>query len=252
MNWKRYAEDPDELCYVREFYDLRKSSRFDPEHFQPRFRRLQKHLKKVGAKSISDFCQKPSRGIQPDFVPGGKIAVIDSKAVRPWGVRLSKDEQTDSSFYNRVNSSKARVRRGDVLLNSTGRGTIGRSTWYDSDDKAICDNHVAVLRPDNGVCLAPYLSLFLNSPAGSAQTEMYQTGSSGQLEIYPQQIQQFLVFLPKKANGAIDIEWQRGLSDRLIGAAGKRKEAERMIAEGQLMLEKLLAKAGVSPSDKAI
>ncbi|MEO7911665.1 MAG: hypothetical protein ABIV47_18630 [Roseiflexaceae bacterium] len=36
-----------------------------------------------------------------------------------------------------------------------------------------------------------YASLFLNSPIGLAQSERFQTGSSGQLHLYPQHVLAF-------------------------------------------------------------
>lgn len=119
-----------------------------------------KGLSKEGAQTIGVFCQKPSRGVQPYLVDDGEILVVDSKAVRPQGVEPAPAERTTCAFYDSPANAKGRVRRGDVLLNSTGRGTLGRAACYQFDVPALCDNHVAILRPDVMACHPVYLALF--------------------------------------------------------------------------------------------
>jgi restriction endonuclease S subunit len=132
----------------------------------------------------------------PEFVEGGSAFVIASKAVRSTGVLLDENECTDESFYNSSKNAKARLKKGNVLLNGTGRGTLGRASIYDADALAVADNHVTILRADKDVCDPYYLMLFLNSIAGQMQSEKWQCGTSGQLELYPNQIEQFLIYTP--------------------------------------------------------
>lgn len=240
MRWKELAKYPVELYYIEKFSETEKHGRVDPEHFHPKYKRIQTHLQKAGAKYLGDFCPIPHRGVQPNFVEGGKVFVIDSKAVRPQGVEPSASERTDIAFYNRESNVKARILQGDVLLNSTGRGTLGRAACYHMDNLAIADNHVAIIRPDKKICLPVYLSLFLNSPAGLAQSEMYQTGSSGQLELYPQHIHQFLIYLPKNKSGEIDLEWQEKLANKVIAASAAKAEAQAKLEKAIQLVEEAI------------
>jgi hypothetical protein len=88
--------------------------------------------------------------------------------------------------------------------------------------------------------LPPYLSLFLNSPAGLAQSEQFQTGSSGQLEIYPEHIQEFLIYIPCDSNGVIDMTWQKQLVDQIQVAASARDEARERLDKAKRMVEDAL------------
>lgn len=239
MGWEKLAKQPVELSYIEKYDELQEHDRIDAEHFQPQYKRLRKHLQKDGAMQISEFCPQPKRGVQPEFVDNGDVLVIDSKAVRPQGVEPS-NERTDMTFYTQENNAKGRVQKGDVLLNSTGRGTLGRAACYQIDKPALADNHVAIIRPNKQVCIPEYLSLFLNSPAGLAQSEMYQAGSSGQLELYPQHIMQFLIYLPKNKNGSIDIEWQKKLADKVISASKAKAEAQAKLEEAKRMVEEAI------------
>lgn len=239
LGWEKLAKQPVELFYIEKYDELQDHDRIDAEHFQPQYKRLRKHLQKVGVKQISEFCPQPRRGVQPEFVDNGDVLVIDSKAVRPQGVEPS-DERTDMSFYTQENNAKGRVQKGDVLLNSTGRGTLGRAACYQIDKPALADNHVAIIRPDKHVCIPEYLSLFLNSPAGFIQSEMYQAGSSGQLELYPQHIMQFLIYLPKNKNGSIDLEWQNKLASKVISASMAKAEAQAKLEDAKRIVEEAI------------
>lgn len=179
--------------------------------------------------------------MQPILVEGGEVLVVDSKAVRPQGVEPASGERTTRAIYDLSQNAKGRIQKGDVLLNSTGRGTLGRAACYGLAAPALCDNHVAILRPDRKVCLPGYLSLFLNSPAGLEQSEQFQTGSSGQLEIYPEHIQQFLVYIPRKPSGEIDIVWQKALVAEIEAAvAAKAAASARLTVASQMIEEALL------------
>jgi len=242
IEWQRLADKPCELYYIEEFETLIDHGRIDAEHYQPKYKRLCKHLRKIGAKSIGDFSAEPQRGVQPTFCENGDVFVIDSKAVRPQGAEPNKNECTSLEFLEALLSGKARVVCGDVLLNSTGLGTLGRASFYDSDAPAIADNHVAIIKPYPKICLPVYLSLFLNSPAGLAQSEMFQTGSSGQLEIYPQHIKQILVFIPQTKTGKIDLDWQDKLANKVLTAARAKAEARAKLDEAKRLIDEAIKK----------
>src|SRR5262249_21179742 len=116
----------------------------------------------------------------------------------------------------------------------------GRASWFQLEPPALADNHVTILRPHPDICDPIYLSLFLNSPLGRAQSEQFQTGSSGQLEIYPQHIQQFLVFLPQQKNGFVDLEWQRRLAAKVEAVSLARSTSNQKLEEAKKLVEDAL------------
>jgi Type I restriction modification DNA specificity domain len=170
------------------------------------------------------------------------VLVIDSKSVRPQGVEPLLNERTTLAFYDSPKNAKGRVFPNDVLLNSTGRGTIGRAACYQLAAPALCDNRVTILRPNQKICHAIYLTLFLNSPAGLAQSEQFQSGSSGQLEIYPEHIEQFLIYIPRDKDGTIDLAWQSRLVAKIQAAAdantaaGEKLEDAKRLVEEEIMV----------------
>lgn len=66
---------------------------------------------------------------------------------------------------------------------------------------------------------------------------MFQTGSSGQLEIYPQHIQDMLVYLPKTKAGKTDLAWQQRLADKVLAAARAKIEARTKLEEAKKLVE---------------
>lgn len=74
--------------------------------------------------------------------------------------------------------------RGDVLLNSTGTGTIGRSCVFSAEGSFVVDGHVTVLRPKHGQTDGRWLNAVLRTPWGQSflETQCY-SGSTNQVEL---------------------------------------------------------------------
>ena len=89
-------------------------------------------------------------------------------------------------FYDN-NITRAGVQKNDILINSTGDGTIGRVAIFSYDFPALVDGHITIVRLNNPD-LAWYVAAFLLSSDGQKQIYRYINGSSGQVEIYPQDI----------------------------------------------------------------
>jgi type I restriction enzyme S subunit len=191
---------PEPLSYIRQSSDAFASGRLDAQHFQPRFRALTNFITATGQGALlADWLNENKRGKQPDYVEDG-LPVVNSKHVLRGEVRLDGGNR-NASFAN----NDLLIRHGDVLINGTGVGTIGRAAPYLRVDPAIPDNHVTILRPKQGLD-AVYLSVFLNSMAGQWQVEERLRGSSGQIELYPADIAQFTVWI---APPSVQIEIRR-------------------------------------------
>lgn len=189
-DWKA----PDPLTYVRSSHDSFAAGRLDAEHFKPKYGELLEHLAKTSeATRLGSLLAKNDRGNQPEYADKG-LPVINSKHVFGGEVRLDADNRTAIA-----DAAKILIEPGDVLMNGTGVGTIGRSAPYLHSGMAIPDNHVTVLRPKPNAIDPLYLSVFLNSLAGQMQVEQRLHGSSGQIELYPSDIAEFVVWVaPEK------------------------------------------------------
>lgn len=179
---------PQALAYIRNSRDAFTAGRLDAEHFQPRYSALLDHIAATGrGVALGSLLAINKRGKQPEYVKSG-LPVVNSKHVVNGEVRIDADNR-------RAHTDKRSllIEQGDVLVNGTGIGTIGRAAPYLHEFKAIPDNHITILRPKKGVDPV-YLSVFLNSLAGQFQVLQRLSGSSGQIELYPSDIAQFSVW----------------------------------------------------------
>ncbi|WP_295578435.1 hypothetical protein [uncultured Lamprocystis sp.] len=217
------------IGYTAQFSELETSRRFDPEHYYPAFddfaRSLPRGISLSPLRKHLTFCK---RGKQPIYLSAG-LRVINSKHVQPNRVLI------DGNRFAAANpDSNLQIRDGDTLLNGTGRGTLGRAAPYLIAEPAVPDNHVTILRSDD---LDPvYLSLYLNSAAGQMQVEMFQRGTSGQLELYPFDIRRFLVWpAPESLQREL-----RGLHEK---AAAAERESKQLLEQAKSRVEQLIEEA---------
>lgn len=161
------------------------SGRLDAEYYQSKYDTLEITLsKKNKIAYLGDLLSINQRGKQPDYANIG-LPVVNSKHVRASGVVF------DNNRLAAFDDKTLLIQYGDVLINGTGVGTIGRAVVYLQENKAIPDNHVTILRTNKINPL--YLSVYLNSVAGQMQVDKYFKGSSGQIELYPSDIANFLI-----------------------------------------------------------
>ncbi len=114
------------------------------------------------------------------------VCALKSNCIRGGYIDTSLARSVSQEFYQN-NKLRAGVQKNDVLINSTGDGTIGRVAVYNYDFPAIVDGHVTIVRYRD-YKLAWYVAAFLMTKVGQNQIYRYINGSSGQVEIYPQDI----------------------------------------------------------------
>ncbi|WFS64710.1 hypothetical protein CFBP4996_09130 [Agrobacterium leguminum] len=172
---------PEPLSYTARASDAFAVGRWDAQYFRPLFSEVEQRLSATGrAIELSAILDVNSRGRQPNYADEG-LPVVNSKHVRTNRVVLDDDNRLATEA-----GSTVIIEKGDVLVNGTGVGTIGRAAAYLHEQKALPDNHVTVLRSSRVDPI--YLAVFLNSILGQLQIERHIKGSSGQIELYPSDI----------------------------------------------------------------
>ena len=200
------------------------SGRLDAEYYHPKFDELEEKIAKTHEMGkLKDFLTLNQRGIQPNYAEQG-LPVINSKHVREGEVLL-----TDNRYA--ILSEKEEpliIKTGDVLINGTGVGTIGRAACYLHEQNALPDNHVTILRTDT---INPiFLSVYLNSIAGKYQVDKYFKGSSGQIELYPKDIDNF--YIP-----VISEDIQTQVAALVQQSFTLKAESERLLAAAKRAVE---------------
>jgi type I restriction enzyme M protein len=101
------------------------------------------------------------------------------------------------------------IKKGDVLLSSTGDGTLGKAAVYDLGHPAIADGHVTIIRIDKKKIDPYYLCDFLRAGFGATQIERLYTGSTGMIELTPDQVDTIVIDLRES------IQEQKSLSKKV-------------------------------------
>jgi type I restriction enzyme S subunit len=128
-------------------------------------------------KSVSELTQLISRGITPKYNDeSGKSIVINQKCIRDNKLNLELARRQDKE----IPVSKL-VQKGDVLINSTGAGTLGRITQVHEDlPDTTVDTHVTLVRPLNEISSAWFGAEISNL---ESYIETLGEGATNQLEL---------------------------------------------------------------------
>jgi hypothetical protein len=235
MGWKQLIRKPTQTTFSSSLSEVSGSERADAEFFHPFAKKFRSNIAKEGA-ILGSMVSRFRKGTQPEtYDPDGEVIVVKSKNVRGRGIHFDSCERTSIAAWS---DADARLAEGDLIINSTGRGTLGRVEAVGSlPGQVVGSVDLILCQVDSKTVLPVYLALFLNSPAGIAQSERFQTGSSGQLHLYPEHASQFMIFLPRGADGKPDLLWQRRLCDKVETAAKARAESEALLARARDTVE---------------
>lgn len=128
------------------------------------------------------------------------VAALKSVSVRNGYVDFDSARSVTQEFYQK-RKKRAGIQYGDLLINSTGDGTIGRVSVYHYEYPAVVDGHIAIVRFKD-IDLAWYTAAYLLTEPGQHQIYRFINGSSGQVEIYPDDIARLVI--PKSTPEVMD------------------------------------------------
>jgi len=95
-------------------------------------------------KKLGDLTAYLNRGLSPSYDDNGDSMVINQKCVRDQRLNLEPARRQKKPM-----PADKRVRFGDVLINSTGVGTLGRvAQVYQDLGECTVDTHVTIARPN--------------------------------------------------------------------------------------------------------
>lgn len=172
------------------------SGRLDAEYYQVKYDNLEEAIIKYSNYStIGNIRTDNFRGLQPEYVEDGELDVINSKHILENTLDYGNFEKTSIAYWE--SQKRARVFKGDILTYTTG-ANIGRTQVYLIENKALASNHVNILRLKEGYN-SFYVGFVMNSIIGRMQTEKFSAGSA-QAELYPKDIDQFIIPFCSDAN----------------------------------------------------
>jgi type I restriction enzyme S subunit len=133
------------------------------------------------------------RGSAPSYVEESNVLAIGQRCIRNGGLDTTAARRHDDRVPPKVVPEF-----GDVLLNSTGTGTIGRSCVFDATSgRFMVDGHVTVVRAKPRIADGRILNEVFRSADGQRFLESHCfTGSTNQVELSVAQLRQMPIQVP--------------------------------------------------------
>ena len=148
---------------------------------------------------LSNVCDYIHRGKSPVYGTTKKLPIIAQKCNQWNKIYVEKCLFAEESTIKKYTQEQFLL-IGDIVINSTGTGTVGRTGFVDQYifqeySNFVADSHVTVVRA-NHLLFAKYLYLFLKSPQIQTDIESRCSGSTNQIELATSTIRDYLVPIP--------------------------------------------------------
>ena len=205
------------------------NDRINSNHYRSYMTKNELEIKNSGLEvlRIKDIVVKIRRGKGLKKDDSGEIPNYKVRNLTNFGI--NKDDVDLITHREFVNNKSSHIKIGDVLLASTGVGSLGKVDLFFDDIKATVDGHITILTTkeeyDGG-----YLKAYLQSRYGQIFIEQNTIGSTGQTELYAKDIGEILVPIPSP-------EIQKYIGDKVRRAEELREEAITLQKDIDILLD---------------
>ena len=167
---------------------------------------------------LSNVCEYIHRGKSPVYGATKKLPIIAQKCNQWDRIYTEKCLFAEESTIKKYTQEQFLL-IGDIIINSTGTGTVGRTGYveqyiFQEYSNFVADSHVTVVRA-NHLIFAKYLYLFLKSPQIQTDIEFLCSGSTNQIELAISTIRTFLIPIPPFQEQVHIVELYEVLIDKL-------------------------------------
>jgi type I restriction enzyme S subunit len=182
-------------------------------------------------RKLGEISSYINRGITPRYEEGGGSVVINQKCVRDQRLSLEPARRQAKPI-----PSDKQVCFGDVLINSTGVGTLGRvAQVYENLENCTVDTHVTIARAASNTDLDFYGCCLLNH---QETFERLGIGATGQTELGRAAIAEIELVVPPT-----DVQRQFGVAVKgmRLAAITYGKQIQNLRRTRDLLLPRLLS-----------
>ena len=138
-----------------------------------------------------------SRGKTPNYVEKSNIKVISQACIYWDEFKYEKAKYQDENKV--LKSLEKMIENGDVLITSTGTGTLGRcNVYYGEEHKYMADSHVSILRFNYKEVNPIFFKYYFMQE--KVQKELYAecvNGSTNQIELSKDRFLNFRILIPE-------------------------------------------------------
>lgn len=171
---------------------------------------------------LKEICDYISRGTTPDYVNESPYKVMNQAT-------FSKGWLDESNLrYTSKNVREVQIKKGDLLMASTGGGVLGKVFFFDSDDTSFyADSHVSILRNSKGKNLMKYLYYVFSIKYDEINATMVK-GSTNQTELQRNYLLAYELDMPPLSKQQLIVDYldeKLGNIDARIAVLEKQQDA---------------------------
>ncbi len=184
--------------------------------------------------SLTNLALSLVRGISPKYVEDGGISVLNQKCIRNKSIDFSLARKHD--FFSKKVDSKL-IQVGDILVNSTGVGTLGRVAIVKRLEESITtvDSHITIVRIDHEKANPTYAGYALAER--QSDIEQFGQGSTGQTELSRENLGKLMLIIPEKE---MQCDFETILRPILQKISANEKENQELILLRDFLLPRLI------------
>lgn len=163
-----------------------------------------------------------NRGASPAYDDDGHTKFINQACIYWAGIKYSAVKNADGKIH--MPGSRGHLHKGDILVNSTGTGTLGRAAIFDkdNDEKYFADSHVTIVRPEPSALDSNYARYVIQSDL--FQDKIYTfcvSGSTNQIELSRERFRELdlaNIKLGDQRKAAVYLDKKTATIDKMIAA----------------------------------
>ena len=157
------------------------------------------------------------RGKSPKYSNQSSSIILNQKCNRWNEIELSHAKSVCDKWINSLNKNHF-TKVGDIIINSTGEGTIGRaSTIKDSLENLMYDNHILLLRINPQKIFPNYFTILFNSRYGQHQINSLKSAeTTKQTELGIGNLKKFKFPLPNLSDQEIIANHIQNLKNEIL------------------------------------
>jgi type I restriction enzyme S subunit len=141
---------------------------------------------------LGDISSLIKRGVTPKYVENAGFLIFNQKCIRDNKLTIEPARLTSSN--RKINESKL-ITNDDILINSTGKGTLGRSCIVKNlHEKATVDTHVTIVRLKEEKSAPNFIAYQLNLKEN--EIESLGKGATNQTELSAKDLERIIIKLP--------------------------------------------------------
>lgn len=223
--------------FETEFKELSRSSifRFSTRFHNPPTKELMDFMDKIKTLKVKDIINEAiHRGANPKYDQNGEIPVVKTGHLKNGYIEISEEEFVSEEFYNQ--KERSQVKENDVLLASTGKVSLGKIDLVETDEKLVVDGHISIIRIDKNKYNPLFFTYFFRSILGFFQIERDYTGATNQIELYANEIENFLI-------PDISLTEQKRIVNEIKSELDKQEEIKKKIENLRKKIDKIIETA---------